>query len=110
MTLGLRLISNTAKQIGLPVVFLRHGQSTWNQQNIFIGMTDTPLTKTGIEEAKNAGDMLAEHSITLDMVYTSLLRRSTKTTWLALQELGMEWLPVMKDWRLNERNYGESIY
>lgn len=93
----------------LPLVFVRHGQSTWNQKNIFIGMTDTPLTEDGILEARVAGRLLAGESYVFDKVYTSLLRRSTKTVWLIMQELGLEWVPVVKDWRLNERNYGTLV-
>lgn len=91
------------------VVFLRHGQSTWNQQNIFIGMTDTPLTKDGEQEAVNAGKTLASDNIHIDIVYTSLLRRSTKTVWLCMEEMGLEWVPVVKDYRLNERHYGNLV-
>lgn len=91
------------------LVFLRHGQSTWNQQNIFIGMTDTPLTLDGENEARKAGKILLEHGVEVDVVYTSLLRRSTATAWLALQELQQEWVPMIKDWRLNERNYGALV-
>jgi hypothetical protein len=93
----------------IQVVFLRHGQSTWNQQNIFIGMTDTPLTEDGVLEARAAGRLLAESGIEIDEVYTSLLRRSTKTVWLTMQEMQLEWAPVVKDWRLNERNYGALV-
>ena len=93
----------------IPLIFLRHGQSTWNQQNIFIGMTDTPLTIDGEIEAKAAGQLLKAEGVTLDVVYTSLLRRSTNTVWLVLQQLHKEWLPVIKDWRLNERSYGALV-
>ena len=95
----------------LPLVFLRHGQSTWNKQNIFIGMTDTPLTEDGIEEARNAGNLLKEHMdySAFDNVHTSLLRRSTHTVWVVLKELGLEWLPVTKSFALNERNYGALV-
>jgi 2,3-bisphosphoglycerate-dependent phosphoglycerate mutase len=95
----------------IPLVFLRHGQSTWNQQNIFIGMTDTPLTVDGVQEARIAGRLLASDPRIqgFDMVYSSLLRRATKTVWLALEELGWEWVPVIKDWRLNERSYGALV-
>ena len=93
----------------ITVVFLRHGQSTWNQQNIFIGMTDTPLTLDGIEEAKTAGKLLKQDGLKFDHIYTSLLRRSIKTAWMVLQELGLEWVPVAKDWRLNERHYGALV-
>ena len=90
-------------------MIVRHGQSTWNQQNIFIGMTDTPLTEEGMKEARVAGHLLAEEGVAFDLVYTSLLRRSTKTVWIMMQELGMEWVAVLKDWRLNERNYGALV-
>lgn len=86
------------------ITFLRHGQSTWNQQNIFIGMTDTPLTDDGILEAKTAGKLLLQEEIKFDVVYTSLLRRSIKTVWMVLEELKLEWIEVNKDWRLNERS------
>lgn len=94
---------------GLPLVIVRHGQSSWNQQNIFIGMTDTPLTDDGIREARVAGLLLKEQNMKIDAVYTSLLRRSTKTVWIVMQEMGMEWVDVYKDWRLNERNYGGLV-
>lgn len=95
----------------IPIIFLRHGQSTWNQKNIFIGMTDTPLTEDGIREAKIAGQILKlyPNSNAIDVVYTSLLRRSTKTVWHVMEELGLEWVPVIKDWRLNERSYGALV-
>eukprot|EP00607_Mallomonas_marina_P005087 CAMPEP_0182427894 /NCGR_PEP_ID=MMETSP1167-20130531/20638_1 /TAXON_ID=2988 /ORGANISM="Mallomonas Sp, Strain CCMP3275" /LENGTH=280 /DNA_ID=CAMNT_0024610467 /DNA_START=230 /DNA_END=1072 /DNA_ORIENTATION=+ len=72
-------------------------------------MTDTPLTEDGILEARAAGRLLAVENIQFDLIYTSLLRRSIKTVWLAVQELGQEWVPVLKDWRLNERNYGALV-
>lgn len=93
----------------IPIVFVRHGQSTWNQKNIFIGMTDTPLTTDGVLEARLAGSLLKKEGALFDVVYTSLLRRSTKTVWLVMQELMSEWVPVVKDWRLNERNYGALV-
>lgn len=91
------------------VVFLRHGQSTWNKENIFIGMTDTPLTEEGVTEAIQSGAMLKNENIHIDVVYTSLLRRSTKTVWLALEEMGLEWVPVHKNYLLNERSYGALV-
>jgi 2,3-bisphosphoglycerate-dependent phosphoglycerate mutase len=89
--------------------FLRHGQSTWNRDNIFIGWTDTPLTDDGVLEARVAGKMLHKSGIRFDEVHTSLLRRSIRTTNLALMELGQEYLPVHKHWRLNERCYGDLV-
>lgn len=72
-------------------------------------MTDTPLTEDGVLEARAAGRLMAEAKIEVDEVYTSLLRRATKTVWLAMQEMQMEWVPVYKDFRLNERNYGALV-
>jgi len=89
--------------------FLRHGQSTWNRDNRFIGWTDTPLTDQGVLEAKVAGQMLANSQIQFDEVHTSLLRRSIRTCNIALMELGQEYIPVHKSWRLNERNYGDLV-
>jgi hypothetical protein len=89
--------------------FLRHGQSTWNRDNRFIGWTDTPLTDDGVLEARVAGQMLANSGIKFDEVHTSLLRRCIRTTNLVLMELEQEYLPVHKHWRLNERNYGDLV-
>ena len=91
------------------LVFLRHGQSTWNRDNRFIGWTDTPLTDDGVLEARVAGDMLAKSGIMFDEVHTSLLRRCIRTTNLVLMELGQEYIPVHKNWRLNERHYGDLV-
>lgn len=89
--------------------FLRHGQSTWNRDNIFIGWTDTPLTETGVLEARQAGRMMKESQIMFDEVHTSLLRRSIRTANIVLMELGQEYIPVYKSWRLNERHYGNLV-
>ena len=97
------------KDSNITVVFVRHGQSTWNQQNIFIGMTDTPLTEDGTEEARTAGKLLKQEGLKFDRIFTSLLRRSIKTVWMVVQELGIEWIPIVKDWRLNERHYGALV-
>lgn len=89
--------------------FLRHGQSTWNRDNRFIGWTDTPLTDDGVLEARVAGQMLQKSGILFDEVHTSLLRRSIRTVNLTLMEMGQEYIPVYKHWRLNERNYGALV-
>ena len=89
--------------------FLRHGQSTWNRDNVFIGWTDTPLTEDGVLEARVAGQMLARSGMKFDEVHTSLLRRSIRTTNLVLMEMGQEYIPVYKSWRLNERSYGSLV-
>jgi len=89
--------------------FLRHGQSTWNRDNRFIGWHDTPLTDDGVLEARVAGRMLKESGLRFDEVHTSLLRRSIRTTNLTLMEIGQEYIPVHKHWRLNERSYGALV-
>ena len=89
--------------------FLRHGQSTWNRDNRFIGWTDTPLTEDGVLEARVAGQMLQKSGMLFDEVHTSLLRRSIRTTNLVLMEMGQEYIPVNKHWRLNERHYGDLV-
>ena len=89
--------------------FLRHGQSTWNRDNVFIGWTDTPLTDDGVLEARIAGQMLQKSGILFDEVHTSLLRRSIRTTNIVLMEMGQEYIPVYKHWRLNERSYGDLV-
>ena len=89
------------------LVLLRHGQSTWNQQNLFTGWTDVDLTEQGASEAAEAGRLLAaEDGIDLRVVHTSLLTRAIRTADLALHAAGASWLPVRRHWRLNERHYG----
>lgn len=91
------------------IVFLRHGQSTWNRDNRFIGWTDTPLTEEGVLEARAAGQVLVRSGIRFDEVHTSLLRRAIRTTNIVLMELGQEYIPVYKHYRLNERMYGSLV-
>jgi 2,3-bisphosphoglycerate-dependent phosphoglycerate mutase len=91
------------------ICFLRHGQSTWNRDNRFIGWTDTPLTDDGVLEARVAGQMLHKSGMLFDEVHTSLLRRCIRTSNLVLMEMGQEYIPVHKNWRLNERNYGDLV-
>jgi 2,3-bisphosphoglycerate-dependent phosphoglycerate mutase len=88
------------------LVLLRHGQSEWNQSNRFTGWYDVGLSEQGVAEAKAAGVLLAAEGYAFDVVYTSLLKRAIKTMWLALEEMNQMWLPVHRDWRLNERHYG----
>ena len=88
------------------IVFMRHGESTWNLENRFTGWTDVDLTAKGVEEAKTAGRQLREAGFTFDLAYTSVLKRAVRTLWLAMDEMDMMWLPVKNDWRLNERHYG----
>ncbi len=88
------------------IVFMRHGESTWNLENRFTGWTDVDLTEKGVAEAKSAGRVLKEAGFTFDVAYTSVLKRAIRTLWLALDEMDMMYLPIKNDWRLNERHYG----
>jgi 2,3-bisphosphoglycerate-dependent phosphoglycerate mutase len=88
------------------LVLLRHGQSVWNLENIFTGWTDVALSPQGMEEAAAAGQLMAEAGYELDVAHTSVLVRAIDTLHRALYEMGMTWIPVKKDWRLNERHYG----
>lgn len=88
------------------LVLLRHGQSTWNLENRFTGWTDVDLTPQGEAEATEAGRLLAAEGFDFDFCYTSLQKRAIRTQWLALDAMDRLWLPVEKDWRLNERHYG----
>ncbi|WP_025918163.1 2,3-diphosphoglycerate-dependent phosphoglycerate mutase [Herminiimonas sp. CN] len=88
------------------IVLMRHGESTWNLDNRFTGWTDVDLTAKGIAEAKQAGIVLREAGFTFDLAYTSVLKRAIRTLWGTLDEMDLMWLPVLHDWRLNERHYG----
>jgi 2,3-bisphosphoglycerate-dependent phosphoglycerate mutase len=88
------------------LVLLRHGESTWNKENRFTGWTDVDLSEQGVKEAREAGRLLKEGRYDFDIAFTSLLTRAIRTLNLALEELGQLWIPVEKDWRLNERHYG----
>ena len=93
----------------IPLVFMRAAQSTWNKDNCFIGWADTPLTREGVLEARVAGKLMKESGLDFDEAHCSVLRRATKTVWLTLQELDLEWIHVYKDWRLNEQQYGALV-
>jgi len=88
------------------LVLLRHGESTWNQENRFTGWVDVPLNEKGMQEAGQAGRALIEKGLTFDVAYTSLLKRAIKTLWIVLEEMDLMWIPVYRSWRLNERHYG----
>lgn len=88
------------------LVLLRHGQSDWNQKNLFTGWVDVPLSATGEAEARRGGELLAEAGLLPDVVHTSLLRRAISTANLALDACDRHWIPVVRNWRLNERHYG----
>lgn len=88
------------------LVLVRHGQSTWNLENRFTGWTDVDLTDLGRTEARSGGQLLKEGDYKFDVAYTSVLKRAIKTLWLVLEETGLEWIPVIRAWQLNERHYG----
>ncbi len=88
------------------LVLIRHGESTWNQENRFTGWTDVDLTPKGEAEARQAGRLLKEAGFDFDIAYTSVLKRAIRTLWLGLDEMDRMWIPVINDWRLNERHYG----
>ncbi|NIH41236.1 MAG: 2,3-diphosphoglycerate-dependent phosphoglycerate mutase [Buchnera aphidicola (Periphyllus aceris)] len=88
------------------VVFLRHGESEWNKLNNFTGWNDVNLTKNGIKEAREAGEVLKKYNINFDIAYTSVLKRAIFTLWKILKKINQSWIPVYKTWRLNERHYG----
>lgn len=88
------------------LVLLRHGQSVWNLENRFTGWQDVDLSEQGREEARAAGQLLGRHGFRFDRAFTSVLKRAIRTLWIALDEMDQMWIPVTKDYRLNERHYG----
>ncbi|MDP3669112.1 MAG: 2,3-diphosphoglycerate-dependent phosphoglycerate mutase [Telluria sp.] len=88
------------------IVFMRHGESTWNLENRFTGWVDVDLTEKGALEARSAGQVLKEAGFGFDLAYTSVLKRAIRTLWITLDEMDLMWLPIKNDWRLNERHYG----
>jgi 2,3-bisphosphoglycerate-dependent phosphoglycerate mutase len=99
-------MSKWYNSIMMRVVLLRHGESVWNKENRFTGWTDVNLSSNGVKEAECAGNMLKKEGFVFDSVFTSLLQRSIKTTWIVLERMDLMWIPVCKSWRLNERHYG----
>ncbi|MGI4984749.1 MAG: 2,3-diphosphoglycerate-dependent phosphoglycerate mutase [Janthinobacterium lividum] len=88
------------------LVLIRHGESTWNQENRFTGWVDVDLTEKGATEARQAGRLLAEAGFAFDIAYTSVLKRAIRTLWHVQDEMDLMWIPVVHSWRLNERHYG----
>jgi 2,3-bisphosphoglycerate-dependent phosphoglycerate mutase len=97
-------MSNNAAPYKL--ILLRHGQSDWNEKNLFTGWVDVPLTELGRKEAQRGGELLVEHDVLPDIVYTSRLKRAIVTSNIALEAADRTWIDVKRDWRLNERHYG----
>jgi 2,3-bisphosphoglycerate-dependent phosphoglycerate mutase len=88
------------------LVLLRHGESTWNKENRFTGWEDVDLSDGGRQEARKAGGLLKDAGFVFDVAYTSVLKRAIRTLWITLDALDLMWIPVAKNWRLNERHYG----
>jgi len=88
------------------LVLIRHGESTWNKENRFTGWTDVDLSEKGVEEAKEGGRVLNAQGYRFDIAYTSVLKRAIRTLWYVMDEMDLMWIPVVRDWRLNERHYG----
>ena len=92
--------------MSVKLLLCRHGQSEWNLKNLFTGWTDVDLTDKGRQEAVEAGRLVAELDTEFDIAYTSVLVRAIRTLWIMLDEMDRMWMPVVRDWRLNERHYG----
>jgi 2,3-bisphosphoglycerate-dependent phosphoglycerate mutase len=88
------------------LVCLRHGESQWNKENRFTGWVDVDITEKGLEEAKYAAELLKNDGFEFDVAYTSVLKRAIRTLWTVMDGMDMMWLPVIRNWRLNERHYG----
>jgi 2,3-bisphosphoglycerate-dependent phosphoglycerate mutase len=90
----------------MKLVLVRHGQSTWNKENIFTGWTDVDLSEQGIAEAHESAEALLKNGYTFDVAFTSVLKRAIRTLWIILDDMDLMWIPVYRSWRLNERHYG----
>ncbi|MBU9889070.1 MAG: 2,3-diphosphoglycerate-dependent phosphoglycerate mutase [Candidatus Omnitrophica bacterium] len=88
------------------IVLIRHGESAWNKENRFTGWTDVDLSEKGIQEASEGGTLLKEKGYVFDIAFTSVLKRAIRTLWIVLDKMDLMWIPVVRDWRLNERHYG----
>ena len=99
-------MTDTSKPTSHQLVLLRHGESIWNKENRFSGWTDVDLSEHGVEQARKAGRALKEGGFVFDVAYTSVLKRAIRTLWMVLDGMDLMWIPVHRDWRLNERHYG----
>jgi 2,3-bisphosphoglycerate-dependent phosphoglycerate mutase len=88
------------------LVMIRHGESDWNRQNRFTGWIDVDLSEAGIAEARRAGELVRAEALVFERAYTSVLKRAIRSLWLVMDGIDQMWLPVVTDWRLNERHYG----
>ncbi|MEK7991528.1 MAG: 2,3-diphosphoglycerate-dependent phosphoglycerate mutase [Thiotrichaceae bacterium] len=88
------------------LVLIRHGESVWNKENRFTGWKDVDLSEKGLKEASAAGELLKKEGFEFDIAYTSVLKRAIRTLWHILDEMDLMWIPVQREWKLNERHYG----
>ena len=88
------------------LVLIRHGESIWNKENRFTGWYDVDLSEKGLAEAKEGGLLLKKEGYTFDIAFTSVLKRAIRTLWNVMDQMDLMWIPVIRDWRLNERHYG----
>lgn len=102
----LAVSSTVGVNIMYKLVLVRHGESVWNKENRFTGWTDVDLSEKGRAEAAEGGRVLKEGGYTFDIAYTSVLKRAIRTLWIILDEMDLMWIPVVRNWRLNERHYG----
>jgi 2,3-bisphosphoglycerate-dependent phosphoglycerate mutase len=98
--------SSSCLDMKYTLVLLRHGESTWNNENRFTGWVDCPLSEEGLEEAHKGGKLLKAEGFTFDKCYTSTLKRAIKTLWIVLEEMNLMYIPIVNNWRYNERHYG----
>jgi 2,3-bisphosphoglycerate-dependent phosphoglycerate mutase len=98
--------SSSCLDMKYTLVLLRHGESTWNKENRFTGWVDCPLSEEGLEEAHKGGMLLKNEGFTFDKCYTSTLKRAIKTLWIVLEEMNLMYIPIVNNWRYNERHYG----
>ena len=103
---GFHRVLKKGKWSVIQLVLVRHGESTWNLENIFTGWTDVDLSERGIQEAHEAADILKTRKYTFDVAFTSVLKRAIRTLWIILDDMNLMWIPVHRSWRLNERHYG----
>jgi len=99
-------ITSTCLNAKHTLVLIRHGESTWNDANLFTGWADCPLSEKGVDEAMDGGKLLKDLGYKFDVAYTSTLKRAIKTLWIVLEEMDLMYLPIVNSWRLNERHYG----
>jgi len=101
-----RNVRGSSLEMKYTLVLVRHGESTWNKENLFTGWVDVPLSEQGEQEAIDGGKLLRDEGFTFDLAYTSTLKRAIKTLYLILEEMDLMYIPIVNTWRLNERHYG----